>query len=155
MGLDVANVRLVIHWQHPASVEDYLQEFGRAGRDGKPALAVLFTNDSRDVGLLEFMAKLTVNDAELDDDQKEAVLEGKLSQIHDMHGLAVQRNQCFRRGIVRYFQKDKRAARQSLALRIVQWLFSINDKPTKATHCCDKCDGATPANYMTWALSVF
>ena len=29
MGLDVPNVRLVVHWQQPASVEDYMQEFGR------------------------------------------------------------------------------------------------------------------------------
>src|SRR6185503_16113381 len=40
MGLDVPDVRAVVNWQHTAAVEDYLQEFGRAGRDGQPALAL-------------------------------------------------------------------------------------------------------------------
>ena len=66
MGLDVPNVRLVIHWQHPASVEDYLQEFGRAGRDGYPSVAILFT-DKKDDGLLRFMANKTVAAADIDD----------------------------------------------------------------------------------------
>ena len=30
MGLDIKNIRMVVHWQHPSSIEDYLQEFGRA-----------------------------------------------------------------------------------------------------------------------------
>ncbi|MCG3147924.1 MAG: hypothetical protein PCFJNLEI_01365 [Verrucomicrobiae bacterium] len=107
------------------------------------------------MGLLEFMAKLTVDGTELDADQKAAVLKGKLSQIQDMHNLAVQRNQCFRRGIVRYFQEDKPPPRRSWALRIVEWLFSTRDKPAKSKRCCDKCDGVTPAFYMGWVRSVF
>ena len=155
MGLDVPDVRLVIHWQHPASVEDYLQEFGRAGRDGKPSLAVLFTNDKKDVGLLEFMAKLTVDGAELDQSQRDVVLNGKLSQINDMHSLAVNRNRCFRREIIRYFQEEKPTPRKSLALRIVEWLFSAREKRTKAQHCCDRCDSVTTGNYALWVRSVF
>ena len=55
MGLDVANVRMVIHWQHPSSVEDYLQEFGHAGRDGRASVAVLLhTPGSRVVGAMTF-----------------------------------------------------------------------------------------------------
>ncbi|HTH13620.1 MAG TPA: RecQ family ATP-dependent DNA helicase [Spirochaetia bacterium] len=42
MGVDKSNIRTVFHLEDPPGPEDYLQEAGRAGRDGKPAKAILF-----------------------------------------------------------------------------------------------------------------
>ena len=42
LGVSISNIRHVIHWGLPASILDYVQEIGRAGRDGHPATATLF-----------------------------------------------------------------------------------------------------------------
>ena len=45
MGIDKADVRMVIHMDCPDSIESYFQEAGRAGRDGRQAYAVLLYNN--------------------------------------------------------------------------------------------------------------
>ena len=48
MGIDVADIELVVHYNSPISMTDYIQQIGRAGRDGRTAHCVLMYNKSDD-----------------------------------------------------------------------------------------------------------
>ncbi len=53
MGLNKADVRAIIHYNLPKSFESFVQEVGRAGRDGEPAYCHVFINNK--VGLARIM----------------------------------------------------------------------------------------------------
>lgn len=56
MGIDKSDVRAVIHYQHPASLEAYYQEAGRAGRDGEAARCIVLFS-GRDSSLAHFFIR--------------------------------------------------------------------------------------------------
>lgn len=53
MGIDKKDIRTVIHYDIPGSIENYYQEIGRAGRDGKPSAAILLF-DEKDLSIHKY-----------------------------------------------------------------------------------------------------
>jgi ATP-dependent DNA helicase RecQ len=153
MGLDVPNVRMVIHYQQPASAEDYLQEFGRAGRDGKPSMAVLLVGDD-DTGLLKFMARKTVEAARLEPADATERLRAKTESIETMRTMALAKGQCMRRSLLNYFEGGGSKKRPSLALRIVTWLYVSRTKAQRIQYCCDRCNKVSAMNFRAIAVRV-
>ena len=57
MGIDKPNVRVIVHIDLPSSIENYVQEAGRGGRDGNKAFSVVLTNNSDKITALELLDK--------------------------------------------------------------------------------------------------
>jgi ATP-dependent DNA helicase RecQ len=144
MGVDIPDIRLVVHWRHSHTVEDYLQEFGRAGRDGRPALALLFTEGARDLGLLEWMARSSSDEAV----EKRALssvaaarnLQRRLERLDLIQSLVADRQHCFRAGLMEVLQGPKRRVRRSFSRWLLDLVFTRRVKTTPAGVCCDHCN---------------
>lgn len=94
MGIDKPNVRFVVHYDLPKTIESYYQETGRAGRDGLPALALLLY-DPADSGRLRGWI------ATMSNETQQRIEQNKLN-----HMLAfAEATHCRRQILLRYFDE--------------------------------------------------
>lgn len=101
MGIDKSNVRFVIHYNMPKSIEAFYQEIGRCARDQEPGECILYYN-GQDVITNQFFIDNNTDNQELDPVTRQIVAERDRERLRKMTFYCFT-NECLRDYILRYF----------------------------------------------------
>ena len=95
MGIDIPDIELVVHFNAPISMTDYIQQIGRAGRDGRKAHCFLFYDQNGDD---DAISNSFIKKAKKQSTKAAKTIRSNLNQVHNF----IHSDSCMARDILKY-----------------------------------------------------
>ncbi|KRL01229.1 RecQ family ATP-dependent DNA helicase [Liquorilactobacillus capillatus] len=163
MGINKKNIRYIIHYHLPADLESYLQEIGRAGRDGKQSIAILLYHQN-DANLQRHLMNATLPDNDLiqyymDNAQRLTGHVGEQGELLDYYRKQGLSSTAIKELFTRRRQSKNRNLSEILAYintsgcrrRYIREYFGEKDTQQHNSHCCQLLGEKLPLEFL-WMI---